>query len=102
VLGVTIRPAFEERAKAVTVRSISPTSRTPTALNSTPNDGATAWIALKWAGPMVRSRSAATRVSLGGLEVDHQLVLGRRLHRKVSRFLAPEDAIDVSGRAATV
>ena len=34
------------------VRSISPTSPTPTALNSTPNDGATAWIALNWAGPI--------------------------------------------------
>ena len=36
---------------------------------------------------------------LGGLEVDHQFVLGRRLHRQVGRFLAPEDAIDVAGRA---
>jgi hypothetical protein len=35
---------------------------------------------------------------LGGLEVDHQLVLGRRLHRKVGRLLALEDAIDVAGR----
>jgi hypothetical protein len=36
---------------------------------------------------------------LGGLEVDHKLVLGRCLHRQVGRFLALEDAIDVSGRA---
>ena len=36
---------------------------------------------------------------LGGLEVDHQLVLGRRLHRQVGRLLALEDAIDVAGRA---
>ena len=36
---------------------------------------------------------------LGGLEVDDQLVLGRCLHRKVGRLLAPEDAIDVAGRA---
>jgi hypothetical protein len=36
---------------------------------------------------------------LGRLEIDHQLVLGRRLHRKISRFLALEDAVDVSGRA---
>src|SRR4029077_12222528 len=34
---------------------------------------------------------------LGGLEVEHQIVLGRRLHRQVSRFLAPEDTIDVAG-----
>ncbi len=40
-----IRPPFEERANAVTARSISPASRTPTGLSSTPNDGATAMIA---------------------------------------------------------
>ena len=33
-----------------------------------------------------------------GLEIDHQLVLGRRLHRKVGRFFTFEDAIDVAGR----
>src|SRR6516165_274558 len=38
--------------------------------------------------------------SLGGLEVDHQLVLGRRLHRQVGRLLSLEDAIDVTGGAA--
>jgi hypothetical protein len=31
------------------------------------------------------------------LEIDRQLVLGRRLHRKVRRLLALEDAIDVAG-----
>ena len=36
---------------------------------------------------------------LGGLEVDHQFVLGRRLHRQVGRLLALEDAVDVAGRA---
>ena len=36
---------------------------------------------------------------LGGLEIDHQLVLGRRLHRQVGRLLALEDAVDVAGRA---
>ena len=36
---------------------------------------------------------------LGGLEVDHQLVLGRRLHRQVGRLLALEDAVDIAGRA---
>ena len=35
---------------------------------------------------------------LGGLEVDHKLVLGRRLHRQVGRLLALEDAIHVPGR----
>ena len=33
------------------------------------------------------------------LRLMHQLVLGRRLHRKVGRLLALEDAIDVAGRA---
>src|SRR4029450_4208979 len=36
---------------------------------------------------------------LGGLEVNDQLVLRRRLDRQISRFLALEDAIDVSGSA---
>ena len=36
---------------------------------------------------------------LGGLEIDHQLVLVRRLHRQVGRLLTLEDAIDVAGRA---
>src|SRR5262252_5532983 len=35
----------------------------------------------------------------GGLEVDHQLVLRRRLYRQVGWLLALEDAIDVAGRA---
>src|SRR5262249_36782951 len=34
---------------------------------------------------------------LGGLEIDHQFVLGRRLHREVARLFALEDAIDVAG-----
>jgi hypothetical protein len=37
---------------------------------------------------------------LGGLQVDDQLVLGRRLHRKVGRLLALQDAVDVLGRRA--
>ena len=36
---------------------------------------------------------------LGGLEVDDQLIPGRRLDRKVGGLLAFEDAIDVFGRA---
>src|SRR5262249_59879615 len=34
---------------------------------------------------------------LGSPEVDHQLVLGWRLHRQVGRLLALEDAVDVAG-----
>jgi hypothetical protein len=41
--------------------------------------------------------SDAERV--GRLEIDNQLELGRRLHRKVRGFLALEDAIDVAGRS---
>jgi hypothetical protein len=32
-------------------------------------------------------------------QVDHQLVLGRRLHRKVGRLLTPKNPIDVASRA---
>ena len=39
---------------------------------------------------------------LGGREIDHQLVLGWRLHRQVGRLLALEDAVDVAGRAAVL
>src|SRR5689334_6346944 len=34
---------------------------------------------------------------LGGLEVDRELVLGRRLHRQVRRLFAFEDAVNVAG-----
>ena len=36
---------------------------------------------------------------LGGLEVDDQLVLGRRLHRQVGRLLTLKNAIDITSRA---
>src|SRR5258707_8323651 len=35
----------------------------------------------------------------GGFEIDHQLVLSRRLHWKVTRLLALEDAVDIAGGA---
>src|ERR1700745_50175 len=36
------------------------------------------------------------------LEVDYKLILCRSLHRQVGRFLAPEDAIDVSRRPSVL
>src|SRR5215471_17626606 len=36
---------------------------------------------------------------LGGLEVDHQFVFGRRLHWQISGLLALENAIYVTGSA---
>src|SRR5262245_16881430 len=45
-----------------------------------------------------RGHSEADR--LRGLQIDHQVILGRRLHRQVSGLLAFEDAIDVTRRAA--
>ena len=35
---------------------------------------------------------------LSGLEVDHQLVFGRHLHRQVGRLFPLKDTIDVSAR----
>ena len=35
----------------------------------------------------------------GGLQIDHHVKLGRRLHRQVGRLLAAEDAPDIAGRA---
>jgi hypothetical protein len=47
-LAVTIRPPFEERAKAATARSISGASRRLIGLTSTPSDEAADWIAPNW------------------------------------------------------
>ena len=55
--------------------------------------------------PRRRAASTSRHVEaerLGGLEIDHQLVLGRRLHRQVGRLLALEDAVDIAGRAAVL
>ena len=35
-----------------------------------------------------------------GLEVEDEIILGRRLHRQVSRLCAVQDTIDIAGRAA--
>src|SRR5262249_979756 len=36
---------------------------------------------------------------LSSLEIDYQLILGRRLHRKIGWLFTLEDAIDIAGRA---
>src|SRR5262245_65575842 len=48
------------------------------------------------AGEQRRRHFEAER--LRGRQVDHKLVLCRRLHRQVGRLLALEDAVDVRGR----
>src|SRR5262249_19717265 len=57
-----------------------------------------AHVAIAGAGQQRRRDLKAER--LRSLEVDHKLILGWRLHRKVGRLLALEDAIDVAGRTS--
>jgi ABC transporter substrate binding protein len=72
--SVTTKPPPSERAKAATARSISAASRTLTGRTSTPNEGATAWIAANWPGPadMAGSRMTATRLTASALAVTHR------------------------------
>ena len=48
-----------------------------------------------------RERNGETK-RLGDLEVDDQLILGRRLHRQIGQLLPLENAIDIARRAPPV
>src|SRR5262249_37693598 len=48
-----------------------------------------------------RRRHGKTK-RLGGLEIDRQLVFGRRLYRRIRWLLPFEDAIDITGRPAAL
>src|SRR5215216_1548996 len=66
-----IRPPFDARAKVVMARSISPASCTPTGVTSTPNEGATVWIAASPPEPAGTdgSRMTPTRLMLGAISL---------------------------------
>src|SRR5216684_388650 len=49
-------------------------------------------------GALLEKQRYVEAKRFGGLEIDHQFVFGWRLHRKVGRLLAPEDAIDIGRR----
>src|SRR5262245_35321539 len=51
-LAVTIRPRLGSRVNPAMACSIPPSSRASIGVNSTPSDGATAWIAANW-GPLL-------------------------------------------------
>ena len=48
-----------------------------------------------YAGAKATEAAAPEAKSFRGLEVDDQLVLGRRLHRQGGRLLASEDAVNI-------
>src|SRR5262249_43490503 len=70
-LAVTIRPQFDPRVNPAMVCSIPPSSRASIGVNSTPSDGATAWIAANWAVPEVMEgfRMTAARVIAGTISL---------------------------------
>src|SRR5215471_14633076 len=79
-----IRPPFAERANVVMLRSISSALRTPIGVNSTSNDGATAWIAAKPPEPAgtAGSRTTATRFTPGAISLSSSSHLPLMLNSK--------------------
>ena len=78
----------------------SATRRCPLCANSGHAARKTLFDHLVGARKQRRRHSKAER--LGGLQVDHQFVFGRCLHRQVSGLLAFKDAIDVTSSFAGV
>src|SRR5436309_3033615 len=75
------------------VRGARGETRVPTATGT--GDGALAHLLDHLVGADEQRRWQGKSERIGRLEVDHQLVFHRRLHRQVCRLLAFEDAIDV-------
>src|SRR5262245_51787774 len=102
-LPVRIKPPFDDFAKTVTARSISAASRTLSGVNSTPNDGATDWIAANWPIPaaMAASRMTATRVTPGAISLSssNHFPLGAVFEQEEPGGVAagPRHTVDVPG-----
>ena len=89
-------PTRTVSSRACHVRSLT---KAPSDSNSTSESGHRATYSITSSARASSDGGTVEAERLGGLEIDHQLVLGRRLHRQVGWLLALEDAIDVAGRA---
>ena len=87
----------------MTARSISAASRTLTGLDSTPSDGATAWMAANWPIPaaMAGSRKTAARVTSGAIWLEQLQPFPAHAvfeHREAGGVAArPRQAVDETG-----
>ena len=53
------------------------------------------WLFENFVCSSLQCRRHAEANGFGGLQIDHEFVLRRRLHRQVARFLALENTVDV-------